>query len=71
MTKGPILERYKGFKMKTLGFSLTFSAILFSSAFASLRYAVAGSSTQIRQLEYDLSTLSALERSAGLGVNFS
>ena len=51
MTKGPILERYKGFKMKTLGFSLTFSAILFSSAFASLRYAVAGSSAQIRQFD--------------------
>ncbi|GAA5665866.1 hypothetical protein Brsp07_04373 [Brucella sp. NBRC 14130] len=33
----------------------------------SLRYAVAGCSTQIWQLEYDLSTLSALKRSRGLG----
>lgn len=31
----------------------------------SLRYAVAGCSTQIRQLEYNLSTLSALNRSRG------
>lgn len=31
----------------------------------SLRYAVAGCSTQIRQLEYNLSTLSALHRSRG------
>ncbi|MDR6433537.1 hypothetical protein [Brucella pseudogrignonensis] len=57
--------------MKTFAFSLAFSAILFSSAFASLRYTVAGSSNQIRQLEYDLSTLSALERSAGQGGIFS
>lgn len=37
----------------------------------SLRYAVAGCSTQIRQLEYYLSTISALERSRSLRGRFS